>query len=593
MKKSLLIFSILAIFAVTGCKGGNSGGGSSGGGSSGGSSGEEEKVNEIKVAIENTNSYNGAYTSSLRSVMGTEVESDFNSYNPETHEFVRKTDNKNSYVIVPGENNLAKYYYMNSADSSQNQFTQCSISFADYRGKYGMMDEEIMEMGTSAFIGISEASIKGQGTDVVKKFLLFEMNDEMLSEMGVQAKLEDTTDKFDYGLEEGVKVASYTLNTIGRAGEGEYPKMDVGFAFTLKYTDKIVELRQTLDMDYHMDADVHMASSMIMTCKIDYKFDQETYDAVKTATSGITKEGVAEYNRAVYVFNGSLREEYSSKFAPNENITLEKVLAPLQSNHPGYLTNCDVQVYVDEACTKPFVERLSTNYEEVFYVKMTPKAGFTLVKEVYNDTTSKGVLSLTDEEFAFYKSIITIDREQDIKLFVASTSVNYNVIYNYYSAKSHILNMTFDGEPFNSNVISAEALASKAEHELVFNTESGYGESGNKKKPVLLSSVLINNGDDGILFSGPVNQYDNYYKINTADYKKASPNFLATAYQVDHLLAKGESLPDTATKVTSGITIEYYIDGSKVANIPADYNGEFLIFVDSTDAISFLYIQLS
>ena len=526
--------------------------------------------------------------------MGAETEMEKNSYNPDTHEFVRK-DGTNSYIVVPGENNIGKYYKLDSKTPSNNESHQCSNSFADHRGQQYMIDDEAMETGLSAFTAVSEAQLRQSDEDVFKKFIIYEMNSEMFPAMGVEASADEATDTFEFGPEvDGVKSATYNITCVAHSlDHAEYPKIIFKYDFELKYNDKVTALNQRMEMDYYMSSTMHMPQSMYMSVGLNYAFDQAMYDEAKAVADTVVTVGDAYKNGARLVFNGGYVETFSDKLAPNEQITEEKVLDMIDVRQSAFVDHADITLYADEACTQPFAERLSTEYEEIFYVKMAPKTGYTFVKETYKETIGKGTLPFTDEEFAFYREMVG-DDEEEIRLFLISNAANYDVVYhNQYSTSGRLLSMTLDGQAFNSNVISSEALAGKPEHELVFHSLVNYDESGSEKHPILLASVLVSNGDDGVLFAGPVSQYSKYYKINTAEIAKASPNYVVKVYKVDHILAANEELPTTAVELTEGVTADLYLNGSKVTTIPADYNGEFLLDVSLNNATSFVYVQIS
>ena len=592
MKKSLLIFSILAIFAITGCKGGN--GGKSGSTSDGDSSGGEEKHNEITEAVNNTTAYDGSYTCSFDMTMGMgENEHEKISYNAETHQYYRQEEDK-TYVGVPQDNNLSKYYTIDEEDSSYSKYETTSTSYFDTRAKGYLQDVEGVASISSTFLVLADSYYEHGNTDLFDKILLFEMNNEMFKGMGFQASLESTTSSFTFGEPvDDVKSATYQISGIATSG-AEYPIMDYTFTYTIKYTDKIVSMKQVIDFDYHMSEESHTSMAMVMSYGLSYSFDQSTYDQCLAKTESVSTSSGNRQNYLGVIINGVNRQEVWSTFDPNEPITEEKIKAFVQTHYSGIYNNATFDgIYEDPEYTKEFAPRNSTNYFENFYIKMTPKEGYTFLIEQYNTTFTQGVLDLNDEEFALFLKMIFYYREPVHTINIISTASDYDVTYGNSADTGLIKSMKLDGEAFNSNKISKDVLASDLEHELVFEVEQAYHQYGSSSYHAILRDREIFNNDSGILLAGPLDDYEFYIDLNTSDYKKASRAGTIKAYKVDHLLAKGEALPAEAELLDeSQIELSFVIGDSTSATLPDSYNGKFTVIADTTINISFVYLLL-
>ena len=593
MKKSLLIFSVLAIFAMTGCKGGNGGksGAPSGGDSSGG---EEEKHNEITEAVNNTTAYDGSYTCSFDMVMGMdENEHEKISYNAETHQYYMQEENK-TYVGVPQDNNLSKYYTIDEKDSSNSKYETTSTSFIDVKAKGYLQDGEGVASVSSTFLVLADSYYEYGNTNIFDKLLLLEMNDEMFKAMSVQASLESTTSSFTFGEPvDDVKSATYQISGVATSG-AEYPKMDYTFSYIIKYTDKIVSMKQVMDFDYRMSEESHYAMAMTMSYGLSYSFDQSTYDQCLAKTESVSTSSGNRQNYASVIINGVDSNSVWSTFDPNEPITEEKIKAFVETHYIGIYKNATFDgIYEDPEYTKEFAPRNSTNYYERFYIRMTPKEGYTFLIEQYNTTIAKGTLGLSDEEFALYMKMIFYYREPVYMIKIISTASDYNVTYNNSADRGLIKSMKLDGEAFNSNKISKEVLASELEHELVFEVEQPYHQYGSSSFHAILADREILNNDSGILLAGPIDDSELYVDLNTSDYKKASRAGTIKAYKVDHVLAKGEALPAEAELLDeSQIKLSFVAGGSTYATLPDSYNGKFTVIADTTNDISFVYLLL-
>ncbi len=597
MKKSLLIFSILAIFAVTRCKGGNSGGGSSGGGDSE----PDVIINEVNQAIENSKNYHGSMTVSSQMLTGSDLENEKTTFNAETKEYAEDTGGT-MYVCVPEENpdndpakeNLSKLYSVDKDTPADSYYAITSQSYADYQSS-GMFDNEMVYQSILAFSVASETKLHG-GKDYFKTFMVYEMNDGMLEGMGMHIDEEEATTSYETSVkEDGTKTASYIILGTGKAMNGdEYPKMDVDYSFTMEYDDKVTLIKQLVKMTYIMAPEMKMEQSMVMTVNVGYEFDAAFYATAKAQTTSVTKpygfDGGYFKNRLDYHINGVSIGSYDD-FTPNEEVTVEKVISRAKT-HRSLLSDMNIEgVFIDEACTVPFAEKKSTVYDEAVYIKATPKAGKAsmIVTTVINRL--KGTLPFNDEEFEFYKKMISPEEDKQ-EIYISTVEYGFNVNGALMSDDRYALqSMTLNGEPFTANTISKEYLAEHQENVMTLN----YDYLREKERPLNLSNRIISNDSNGLLFLGTNNTSTGYFVLNTADVAKANPTFAVKAYQSNKLLAKGEALPDDAVLLdSSAITIKYTVADSEteITALPDDYAGEFTIVAELKAPTAFVYLVI-
>lgn len=580
MKKSLLALTALAAFTMISCNAKKPGGGSKPSG---------DPTNGMKAAIEFTEGYKGSYSATYN-ISGVEAASNFISYNAETHEYVAM-NSEGKVVGVPQANNLSKYYNINPSNPSSSEYKLCSTSYVDRMGQGAIFDDDMLFTGTIGFKAMADSYGNPDTKDTFKKFLINEINESMLGEMGVYLDVNEATSTLNFGKEDELFTASFGIAGTAKTLEAtEYPRVDFEYTISLKYTDRIVEFGQTMSFDYIMGKNAHMNQAMFAVLAVDYAFDQETYAENKAVADTVVKDAGTIDNGVKLVFNGDLEESFSDRFAPNSTITLDKVLASVDSY---YRNHADITVYLDKECTRPFEERASTEYKETFYIQMTPQTGYTFIKEIYHDVTEKGDLPFTDKEFEFYKEVFDPEERTKVKYTCTPTGSDFNVVYHYSWQDGRLIDMTFDGEPFNSNIIAADKLGGKAEHELVFNTVSVEGQSGYSTRPLLVNSFMVSNDETGMLIAGPLNQYGVYYKVRATDYMKVNPAKTCVAYKVDHVLAEGEDLPGSAVLLDSTqVKIHYYVDEAKFDSVPADCS-EFMVYVQLLNDASFVYLKLS
>ena len=588
MKKLFLILPVLAVFAMTGCKRNN--GESSNGGSSGGE--EQEKINEVKQAIEATHDYKGSLTVAYQTVMGADIENEKITFNAETKEYAK--DNGDSLkVLIPQEDNLSKYYYVDNDTPSDSYFEIASQSYADYLAN-GALNDEAVYMATTTVLAASELQMQGKA-DLFKNILMYELNDGMLSSMGVYAEPEQSTTEFRTGVnEQGVKTATYALNAHATPLiDAEYPQADVVYEFTIEYGDKINRVIQNMSMNYKVNASIPAQTmSMFMSTDISYEFDTAFYNACKDETVAVVADHGNKNNYFYAYVNGVEVVDGYSLLVPNQDLTVENIKTAIQSRW-GSLSNVEVTgVYTDAACTTAFTNHKSTEYEECVYLTATPKTGYSLVYLTERITRLVGDLPFTQEEYDFYMAMMRGGQSDYVKLHVVANTSDY--IIEVQNSNSYVLkNMTLDGEKYTSNKIPQAEFAAKAEHKFVLNYEYTTGEYGDVDEPALLASRLISNNENGIMVFGPNNSSTFGIKLNTSDFQKANPTFTVKAYQSDVLLEAGDSLPEGATLLTSAqADISCVVDGSSMTALPEDYSGEFIVKVELDQYRTFVYLVI-
>lgn len=593
MKKTLFILSVLAVFAITGCKNNNGGG----------SSEPEQIVNEVKQAIENSKNYHGSMTVASQSFVGDGLENEKATFNAETKEYAYET-NKRFTVCVPEENpdndptkaNLSKVYRVDKKTPADSYYAIASQSYADDSAT-SMFENEMVYQAVLAFSVASESALLG-GKDYFKTFMVYEMNDGMLESMGMHVDKDEATSSFETGVkEDGTKTASYVIKGVGKAMNGEdYPKMDIDYSFTMEYTDKVTLIQQNADMTYYLSSVLKQQSSMVISENISYEFDQTFYATGKAQTSSITKQ--YEYDSGYYKnylrfsING-VDQGYYSDFVPNEELTAASIQAKI-ATHNHMLNDMDVAgVYTDEACTVAFTDRKSIQHTEEVYVKATPKEGKASIITTVVENTIKGELPFTDEEFEFYKQMLGDEDEIEQHLYVFPANSDFNVVgvLESYNRKA-LQSMTLNGEAFTANVIAKEYFAEHKESVMTLKYDC-LDQSG--VAPLMLSSRVVSNNNSGLMFLGPNNTNTEYYKLNTSDLAKANPTLAVKAYQSNKLLANGEALPTDAVLLdSSAITIKYFVGDSEIAipSLPENYTGEFTIQAELKTPMAFIYLVI-
>lgn len=591
MKKSLFILSVLAVFAITGCKNGG-----------GGSSDPEQIVNEVNQAIENSKNYHGSMTVTSQSFIGDGLENEKSTFNAETKEYAYETNRRFS-VCVPEENpdndptkeNISKVYRLDKQTPADSFYAIASSSYADDAAT-SMFENEMVYQAVLAFSVASEAALVG-GKDYFKTFMVYEMNDGMLESMGMHVDKDEATSSFETGVkEDGTKTASYVIKGVGKAMNGEeYPKMDIDYSFTLEYTDKVTLIQQNADMTYYLSSVLKQQSSMVISENISYEFDQAFYATGKAQTSSITKQYAYDsgyYKNYLHFWINGVNQGFYSDFVPNEELTTTSVLAKIDT-HNHMLNDMDViGVYTDEACTAAFTDRKSVQHTEEVYVKATPKEGKASIITTVVENSIKGDLPFTDEEFEFFEQMMGED-ETEQHLYVFPANSDFNVVGVLKSDnKKALQSMTLNGEAFTANVIAKEYFAEHKESVMTLNYDR-LSQSG--VAPLMLSSRVVSNNNSGLMFLGPNNTNTEYYKLNTSDLAKANPTFAVKAYQSNKLLANGEALPTGAVELgASAITIKYYVGDSETAvtSLPAGYTGEFTIQAELTSPLAFIYLVI-
>lgn len=585
MKKSLLVLSLLATLALTGCKGGKK---------SESEDPDKEKakvVEKAQAACEASMAYEGAITLHSKEIIEG-IEERTLTYDPVTHKYAQKTHANGDYkVVVPGENDTVKYYLTNGKTPSLSYYQDASTDFV----VSGLMDEYFQEPYTGAIEGLG--AIFGNALDESKKdyFVIIAANTmEMFDDMDMV--LVENSIASDLKVEEGSAI--YSMSFAGASAAGTtYPRMEIDIEYSAKFTDKVSNIKELIKMKMMMAEGMEQTASMSMELDVSYAFDNSFYAEAMQKTEGVNKgEGSDGYvtNQVKLCYKGA--EITYARFQPNQSITVATLTTQMNVDTSGRVTLQGF--YTDPDYQNEYVETASKIYEQRLYPKFEAKSGYATIYNVVNRVEKYSSAFFGDEGlFEFYKAVVGSVDETYYGFDVIANTSAYNPSVNFYK-RDIVASMKLNGEPFADAKISVAQLQSASLHTIETEVYIYTGQEGTKSKPMLLPETCITNDSTTLVMMAALRSYTNeeyYGKFSMSEVQNKGLDLSsAKMMRSNYLLNKTEAVPESATQlaVNTDYKLTFYISGNAVTSIPEGYTGDVVFELEMKNAGAFNYLVI-